>query len=92
MASTKVPLPQDTLYFDANSFDSTGKTVTNDMPRTSAFDFSNATNAPALVLQQNSELYGSVKLLSTMTFSSPTGNIYFLNQNKEITINCDGKS
>jgi len=33
MASTRVPLPQDTCYFDANSFDSGSQTVTQNMAR-----------------------------------------------------------
>lgn len=33
MASTRVPLPQDMCYFDANSFDSGSQVITQDMPR-----------------------------------------------------------
>lgn len=92
MAETKTLLPQDTCIFDSDSFDSSGRVVTNDMILTPAFDFSDATNSPELILQNNSFLYGSVTLCSDMTFTGPSNasNVYIVQRDKNISITCAG--
>lgn len=70
MASTRVPLPQDTCYFDANSFDNTGQTITINMARIGAFNFTNAANSPTLAGSTDCQLQGSVTLISAMTVSN----------------------
>ena len=91
MASTRVPLPQDTCYFDANSFDSGSQTVTQDMVRMGGVNFTGATNTPTFTVGTSKEFYGSIKLISGMTFSNTGGTNYFYNRGN-ITIECGGKS
>lgn len=54
----RVPLPQDTAKFDANSFTVTGCTVVQDMPRIGSVDWSAATNSP--IWNNNSSVGGIV--------------------------------
>ena len=70
MASTRVPLPQDTLYFDSASFDSGSKTVTQNMLRIGSINFTGATNTPTFTTSTNFLMCGvTVTLISGMTLS-----------------------
>lgn len=91
MASTRVPLPQDTCYFDANSFDSGSQTVTQDMIRMGGVNWNGVTNTPTFTVGAAKEFYGSIKLVSGMTFSNTGGTNYFYNRGN-ITVECGGKS
>jgi hypothetical protein len=72
MASTRVPLPQDTCYFDASSFDSGSQTVTQNMPRIGGMVWTGATNTPALTTSTSASVFGSVTLISGMTVNVST--------------------
>lgn len=72
MASTRVPLPQDTCYFDSSSFDSGSQTVTQNMPRLCNVDFTGATNTPTFTTSTTCEVYGSITLISGMTLTNST--------------------
>jgi hypothetical protein len=85
----RVPLPQDDVVFDANSFLAASMALTLDMPRmgrniTFAGDGSGAVvNSPALTQTIDNEIYGSLTLVSGMTRS---GNFHFDFRNgKDIT-------
>ena len=66
--SGRVPLPQDSAVFDANSFSGGSQTATVDIPRVGSVDFTAATHSPALALNSNI-LYGSLTLISGMSLS-----------------------
>jgi len=67
MASTRVPLPQDTCYFDSSSFDSGSQTITQDMPRIGGMDWTNATNTPAFSSSDIIYFFRSITFISGMT-------------------------
>ena len=74
----RVPLPQDDVRFDANSFGATGKTVTLDMPRAARnIDWTGATNNPTWTFSVANSIYGSLTLISGMTFNSNYQLTYF---------------
>ena len=72
----RVPLPQDDVVFDANSFSSTSQTVTIDMYRlgkniTFAGDGSGAVlNTPTVDAVSDTNIYGSLTLVSDMIVSA----------------------
>ena len=72
MASTRTPLPQDTCYFDANSFDSSGKELTFDMKGLCNIDLTGTTNTPKFIFPASRYLYGSLKLIEDITITAPT--------------------
>lgn len=72
MASTKVPLPQDTLRFDASSFDAGSLTITQNMPRIGSIDFTGATNTPAFTTSTEASVFGSITLITGMTLTAST--------------------
>jgi len=80
------PLPQDTLIADASSFSSASQTVTVDVPRLGAQNWSAVTNAPTLAFTASYTMYGSIDWPSgsgamtlsgnfTGTFSPQTGTV-----------------
>ena len=69
-AATYPPLPQDTVYFDANSFDSGSQTVSIDMPNIGGVNWTGATNTPAWLLSVDTTCYGSITCISGMTSTS----------------------
>lgn len=67
----RVPLPQDTARFDANSFTTTGCEVVQDYPRTGSIDWTGATNNPrwntnTLAGGIDFAIFGSMTLISAM--------------------------
>lgn len=72
MASTRVPLPQDTLHFDSSSFDSGSKVITQNMPRIGSIDFTGATNTPTFTTSTTASVFGSLTLISGMTLTAST--------------------
>lgn len=69
----RVPLPQDTAFFDANSVTAASKTITMDMPRMSTIDFTNLGNTPTFsTFVANCEIYGSLTLVSGMVWTIAT--------------------
>ncbi|WP_193789047.1 hypothetical protein, partial [Zavarzinella formosa] len=66
----RVPLPQDTAVFDANSFTAASQVVTLDMPRVGSMDWTGATNTPNLTIGTAATSLGtSVKLIAAMTLT-----------------------
>lgn len=70
MASTRVPLPQDTLRFDDSSFTAGSKTVTQNMPRIGSIDFTGATNTPTFTTSTDCSAFGSLTLISGMVLTA----------------------
>jgi len=65
-----VPLPQDTVVFDANSIDAGSRTITMDMPRIGLdINMGAATNSPTFSFSQAATLYGSLVFPSGSTTS-----------------------
>jgi len=91
MASTMVPLPQDILHFDANSFDSGSQTVTQNMSRIGSIDFTGATNTPTFTTSTVASVFGSITLISGMTLTAST-QAYTLAGRGSYTLDSGGKS
>jgi hypothetical protein len=71
----RVPLPQDDVVFDANSFNAGSQTVTTDMPRLGKnINWTGVTNTPAWAKNPSFQMtvYGSITLVSGMTNSGGT--------------------
>jgi len=71
-ADGRVPLPQDTAIFDANSFSTTSLTVTQDMPRIPTTNWTGATNTPTWTTSTQATVYGSITLISGMILTAST--------------------
>lgn len=84
------PLPQDTLVFDSNSFSGGGQTVTLDAMRVGSPSMTLATNSPTLTLSANQMFFGSLTLISAMTFNSASGVVF--EPLGSATLTCAGKS
>lgn len=67
--ATYPPLPQDSLKFDSNSFDTASLWVTQDMARVPAFDFTGVTNSPTFTKTQAASVFWSIKLVSWITLT-----------------------
>ena len=91
MASTRVPLPQDTCYFDANSFDSGSQTVTQNMARIGGVIWTGATNTPTWTTSTVTGVYGSITLISDMTLTSSTEGYTFYGRGSH-TLTTAGKT
>jgi hypothetical protein len=78
----RIPLLQDTATFDGASFTTTGRTVTGDVARIGAMDCTLATNSPTINFSSTFDVYGSVTIISGMTFG--TDNIIFKNRSNVI--------
>ncbi|MEO5569438.1 MAG: T9SS type A sorting domain-containing protein [Bacteroidia bacterium] len=72
---TSLPTPNDNVYFDANSFSTTGQVVTSNVVIAfcNNMDWINALFNPSFSLQNQLRVYGSLLLSSGMVFSG--GNI-----------------
>ncbi len=102
--TSRVPLPQDDVVFNASSFSTGGQTVTADMPRSGKnIDWTGVTNTPAYNIGSASKsLFGSLKLVSGMTIDGGTQPISFFGRgsytlesagqsfNSNITMNAPG--
>ena len=98
----RVPLPQDDVVFDANSFAAIGKTVTMDMPRLGkSIDMSGVTNTPTFTPSTAASIFGSLTLdnltltASTQAYTFEGRGNYTLTNNgktwaKSITLNAPG--
>lgn len=78
MASTRVPLPQDTCYIDGDSIDG-ATTIDQNMPRIPGIDF---TGSAAMDFHLNNlaqEIYGSLISVDNVNFSTSTSyDVYFM--------------
>lgn len=69
-SSGRVPLPQDDIVFDANSFSAGSQTCTADMPRLgNDINWTGVTNTPAWAKTTSTSIFGSVTMISGMTNS-----------------------
>ena len=78
-SGASVPLCHDTVYIDANSITSTGRTVSADMVRLGRdIDFTGVLNTPKLSLgAAECSIYGDLKLVSGMTSKASFLNLVF---------------
>lgn len=77
-----MPLPQDTAIFDANSISSGSQTVTMDVSRAGAINFSAVTNNPTFGGTGTKEFFGSVVLKAGMAVGTFT---WVFNRNVSLT-------
>jgi len=63
----RIPLPQDTGRFDANSVTAASKTVTQDMPRMGSINWTSVANSPVCALGTNSILGSTITFTSAMS-------------------------
>jgi fibronectin-binding autotransporter adhesin len=87
----RTPLPQDTAIFDAFSFTAGSQTVTQDMPRIGAVNFTGATNTPAwskgsLVVS----FFGSITTIAAMTHSGAGTGAYTYEGRSNSTLTTNG--
>jgi hypothetical protein len=67
----RVPLPQDDVVFDANSFSTSGRVVTQDMPRAGkSINWTGATNNPQWTMGVSASIFGSLTLISAMSMTN----------------------
>lgn len=72
-----LPLPQDDVVFDANSFSSGSQTVTSDMPRVGkSINWTGVTNSPTSSITVARTVYGSSTLVSGMTYTDTAGTTF----------------
>jgi hypothetical protein len=91
---SRVPLAQDTARFDANSFSTTGKTVTMDCYRLGTVDWTGVgADAPTWNMNvDNKYVYGSLTVTSDMSFTNTSNKgIYFAGRRTN-TFTSAGKS
>lgn len=91
MASTRVPLPQDTCYFDSSSFDSGSQTITQNMVRFGSIIWTGAANTPTWTTSTTAEVYGSITLISDMTLTASTQTYTFMGRGS-YTLTTAGKT
>jgi hypothetical protein len=82
MASTLVPLPQDTLRFDDSSFTTGSQVVTQNMKRIGSIDFTGATNTPNFTVSSgaNWDTHGSTTLISDMVVTANNSSTNFMSR------------
>lgn len=68
-ATPPYPLPQDTAIFDANSITAGSLTITLNEPRVPSTNWTGVTNTPAFAQSAAAEVYGSMILVSGMTYT-----------------------
>lgn len=71
-SSGRVPLPQDSAVFDANSFSAGSQTVTQNMTRIGSVDWTGVTNTPTFSTSTACSVFGSLTLISAMVVSAQT--------------------
>lgn len=91
----RVPLPQDDVFFDANSFSAASKTVsTNGYPALCRnMTWTGATNNPTFQMNvYNCAFFGDITLVSGMSLTQSGGNVTAFCKRGTININDAGKS
>lgn len=90
----RIPLPQDIMRFDANSFSTTGKTVAFNVSggsgRFGAQDWTGATNSPTADFTVVCNFYGSMTFISGMTLTG--NNIQVIAGDRTMTFTSAGKT
>ncbi|MFA7253862.1 MAG: fibronectin type III domain-containing protein [Patescibacteria group bacterium] len=76
--SGRIPLPQDDVRFDTNSFSSANQTVTGDMPRAGRnFEFSGVVSSNTnIFFSLNAAMYGSISSSSVVDLSTGGNRLY----------------
>lgn len=90
-SGSSVPLCHDTVVFDSNSISSASKTITADMPRVPALDFSNVANSPTLSLSNAIDVYGSLNMSGIGVLTTNSKAVKFMARSN-ITITSAGLS
>ena len=86
-----VPSSLDNVFFDANSFSSTGQTVTGDIVMNcNNMSWAGVANSPTFTTNNSLNIYGSLTFVSGMTLT--TGDVYFQSTSTGQTITLGGKS
>lgn len=89
--TSRVPLPQDDVVI--NSAFSSTQTVTADMPRLGkSINWTGSTGSPTFNLSTTVTIYGSLTLISGMTFSANSGTTYTFEGRGGFTLTSNGKS
>lgn len=83
--SPVIPLLHDTAVFDVNSVTAGSKTITLDMPRIGAVNWTGVANTPAWAKSGAFEAYGSITMVSGMT-NTGTQICTFSNQDAGVTL------
>lgn len=92
-ASGRVPLPQDDVIFDANSFSSASQTITMDMPRIgNDITMTNIDSSPALSKSITVTQYGSLAFGTGLGSTAFSGGWNFHGRSKTCTLNLAGKT
>lgn len=87
-SGASVPLCHDTVVFTANSITSGSQTISEDMPRFPAVDFSNVLNSPTFSLSSSNELYGGGLILKSGMATAGTSQLALVaRDNNSITTN-----
>jgi hypothetical protein len=87
-SGSSVPLCHDTVVFDANSISSASQTITADMPRVPALDFTNVANSPTLDFTAGRlDLFGSVNFTGLGAFKSVDPMNFYGRSTHTITLN-----
>jgi hypothetical protein len=77
-ASGRMPLPQDTVTFDGNSFTAVGQVVTIDYRNIGkVISWAAVTNTPTWTFTTTPFIYGSLTLSGSMTFTPAGFSLYF---------------
>lgn len=88
----RVPLPQDDVVFDANSFSGAGLTVTQDMPRAGKnINWTGVANTPTWTTSTTASVFGSLTLVSGMTLTA-SSQTYTFEGRGSYTLTSAGKS
>ena len=93
-SGASMPLPQDTMFFDANSFSGASQTVTVGTAnfRMPTVNWTGATNAPAFNLDVTTEFYGSITFISAMTLTQGSNTVGFIWLESSRTVTSAGQS
>lgn len=88
----RVPLPQDNVRFDANSFTSNGAIVTANQPRLAAnIDWTGSINNPIFSISSTTfTIFGSITFASGVTGSGNSGKIHLLQGRSNTTFTSAG--
>ena len=82
----RVPLPQDTAVFDANSIDAGSRTITQGSTRIGAVNWTGVTNTPAWTKSSTCKFFGAITLVNGMTQGGTSTYTYEGRSNSTITL------
>jgi hypothetical protein len=86
-SSGRVPLPQDPVIFDNNSFTTTGQTVALNLPRLGGDWTWNVINSPAFSVPANVQVFGSVSVVGLRSIPSWSGSFTLSGRTASYTFN-----